>query len=57
MGYVIITKQLESRTVTFKNIFAKVKFSLALFEKIPLFVCLLFKIEKKLILKLQNLFS
>ena len=41
----------------FKKIFAKLKFSLALFEKIPLFVCLVSKIEKKWILKLQNLFS
>ena len=40
-----------SRTLTFKKIFAKSKFSPALFEKIPSFVCLVFKIENKLILK------
>ena len=40
-----------------KKIFAKLKFFPALFEKIPSFVCLVFKIENKLILKLQNLFS
>ena len=37
--------------------FAKLKFSLALFEKIPSFVFLVFKNENKRILKLQNLFS
>ena len=47
----------ESRALTFKKIFVKLKFSLVLFEKIPSFVCLEFKIENKLILKLQNLFS
>ena len=41
----------------FNKIFAKLKFPPALFEKIPLFVCLVFKIENKVILKLQNLFS
>ena len=41
----------------FKKIFAKWKFSPALLEKIPSFVCLVFKIENKWILKLQNLFS
>ena len=39
----------------FKTIFAKLKFSLALYEQIPLFV--VFKIENKWILKLQNLSS
>ena len=29
----------------FKKIFAKLKFSLALFEKIPSFLCLVFQIE------------
>ena len=37
--------------------FAKLKFSPALFEKVPSFVCFVFKIENKWILKLQNLFS
>ena len=37
--------------------FAKLKFSPALFEKIPSFVFLVFKNENKRILKLQNLFS
>ena len=41
----------------FKKIFAQLKFFPALFEKIQLFVCLVFKIENKWILKLQNLFS
>ena len=40
-----------------KKTFAKLKFFPALFEKIQSFVCLVFKIENKLILKLQNLFS
>ena len=47
----------QSRTLTFKKIFAKLNFSPALFEKIPSFVCLVFIIENKWILKLQNLFS
>ena len=46
-----------SRTITFKKIFAKLKFSPALFEEIPSFVCLVFKIENKWTLKLQNLLS
>ena len=37
--------------------FAKLKFLLVLFEKIPSFVCLVFKVENKWILRLQNLFS
>ena len=37
--------------------FVKLKFSLVLFEKIPSFVCLGFKIENKWILKLQNSYS
>ena len=41
----------------FKEIFSKLNFSPALFEKIPSFVCLAFKIENIWILKLQNLFS
>ena len=41
----------------FRKIFAELKFSHALSEKIPSFVCLVFKIENKLILKGQNLFS
>ena len=41
----------------FQKIFAKLKFSTALLEKIPSFVCLVFKIENKSILKLQILFS
>ena len=36
-----------SRTLTFKKIFVKLKFSPALFEKIPSFVCLVFKMENK----------
>ena len=40
-----------------KKTFAKLKFFPALFKKIQSFVCLVFKIENKLILKLQNLFS
>ena len=40
-----------------KKIFAKLKFSPTLFEKVPSFVCLVFKIENEWILKLQNLFS
>ena len=36
-----------SRTLTFKKIFAKLKFSSAFFGKIPSFVCLVFKIENK----------
>ena len=39
------------------KIFAKLKFSSDVFIKIPTFVCLVFKIENKLILKLQILFS
>ena len=45
------------RALTFKKVFAKLKFSPALFEKIPSFVCLVFKIENKVVLKLENLFS
>ena len=41
----------------FKKIFAKLKFSPALFDKIPSFLCLVFKIENEWILKLQNLLS
>ena len=41
----------------FKKIFSKLKFSPALFEKKPSFVCLVFKIKNKWILKFQNLFS
>ena len=41
----------------FKKTFAKLKFFATLFEKIPSFVCLVFKNESKQILKLQNLFS
>ena len=40
----------------FKKIFAKLKFSSALFEKIQLFVCLLLKTENKRILKLKIYF-
>ena len=46
-----------SRTVRFKKIFAKLKFSPPLFERIPSFFCLVLKIGNKWILKLQNLFS
>ena len=35
------------KTLTFKKIFAKLKFSPAFFEKIPSFVCLVLKIENK----------
>ena len=40
----------------FKKTFAKLKFFLALFEKIPSFVCLEFKIENKWILRLKICF-
>ena len=40
----------------FKNIFAKLKLSPASFKKLPSFVRLVFKIENKGILKLQNFF-
>ena len=43
--------------LAFKKIFGKLKFPTALFEKLPSFVCLVFKIENKWVLKLQNLFS
>ena len=36
-----------SRTLTFQNIFAKLKISPSLFEKIPSFVYLMFKNENK----------
>ena len=52
-----ITRILKVGPLTFKKMFAKLKFSPALFEKIPSFVCLVFKIENKWILKLQNMFS
>ena len=45
------------KALMFKKIFAKLKSSPALLEKIPSFVCLVFKIENKWILKLKNLFS
>ena len=41
----------------FKKIFAELKFSQALFEKILSLVCLVFKIKNKWILKLQKSFS
>ena len=50
MGVMISIKKIiktQSRTLTFKKIFAKLKFSPALFEKTPSFVCLVFKIENK----------
>ena len=47
----------KSGTLTFKKSFAKLKFYPALLKKIPSFVCLVFKIENKWILKLQNLCS
>ena len=37
-----------------KKIFAKLKFSPALFEKVPSFVCLVFKIENKMNFKIAN---
>ena len=40
-----------------RKFFAKSKFPSALFEKIPSFVCLVFKMENKYILILPNLFS
>ena len=43
--------------LTFKKIFAKLRFSPALFEKMLLLVYLVFKIKNKWILKCQNLFS
>ena len=43
--------------LTFKKIFTKLKFSPTLLKKIRSSVCLVFKIENKWILKLQNLFS
>ena len=45
-----------SRTLKFKKIFVKLNFFPAYFEKIPSFVCLVFKIQNKWILRLQNLF-
>ena len=45
----------KGRALTFKKIFAKFKFSPTLFEKIPSFVCLVFKIENKWVLKLHFL--
>ena len=50
----VITLKSDSHV---KNIFAKLKFSPALFQKIPSFVSLVFQIGNKWILKLQNLFS
>ena len=47
----------ESRTLAFKQIFAKLKFSPAKLKKTPSFVCLVFKIKNEWVLKLQNLFS
>ena len=44
------TSPLKS-ALTFKKIFAKLKFSPALFEKIPSFVCLVFKSDDKRIWK------
>ena len=41
----------------FNKILAILKFSAALFEKMPLFVCLVFNIENKRMVKLENLFS
>ena len=55
-SFICLHNQL-SRTLTFKYIFAKLKSSPALFEKIPSFVCLVLKTENNWILKLQNLFS
>ena len=43
--------------LTFKNVFAKFNFSPAFFEKISSFICFVFKIGNKWILKLQNLHS
>ena len=40
----------------FKKVFAKLKFSTALFEKLPSFACFVFKLENKWILKLQICF-
>ena len=40
-----------------KSDFAKLEFFAALSQKIPSFVCFVFKIENKQNLKLQNLFS
>ena len=42
-----ITKHVEQFIVQFELKFAKLKFSSALLEKIPSFVCLVFKIENK----------
>ena len=43
----MISDGIKVRTLTFKKIFAKLKFSPALHEKIPSFVYLVFKIENK----------
>ena len=47
----------QSRTLTYKKVFAEWKFFPAFFENIPSFVCLVLKIENEWILKLQNFFS
>ena len=55
--------RISSQALTFQNIFAqikifaKLKFSTVIFEKIPSFVCLGYKSENKWILKVQILFS
>ena len=60
-GYtgIISLETFESQTLsrTFQKIFSKWKFSPVMFEKIPSFVCLVFKIENKWISKFQILFS
>ena len=49
--------RISSQPLTFQKIFAKLKFSTVIFEKIPSFVCLGYKSENKWILKVQILFS
>ena len=41
----------------FKKTFPKLKFFTALFEKLSSFACLVFKIEKKMNLKIANFVS
>ena len=55
--FMSLSCELKSGSLTLKKIFAKLKFSPALSEKILPFVYLEFKIENKWILNLTNLFS
>ena len=46
-------KKNKTRTLTFKKFFASLKLAPALFENISSFVCLVFKVENKSILRFQ----